>query len=61
MLFIPRGITHRSALCEESEEENVLVELKIAEDIAYVGDAKQGVGDAKQGVGDAKQGVGDAK
>lgn len=39
MLFIPRGITHRSALCEESGEENVLVELKISEDITYVAEA----------------------
>ena len=36
MLFIPRGIAHRSTLCEESEEENVLVELKISEEITYV-------------------------
>jgi oxalate decarboxylase/phosphoglucose isomerase-like protein (cupin superfamily) len=36
MLFIPRGIAHRSTLCEESEEENVLVELKISEEMTYV-------------------------
>ena len=36
MLFIPRGIAHRSTLCEESEEENVLVELKISEELTYV-------------------------
>jgi len=37
MMLIPRGITHRSMLCEESEEENVLVELKISEDLPFVG------------------------
>ena len=36
MLFIPRGIAHRSLLCEESADENVLVELKIAEPVEYV-------------------------
>lgn len=36
MLLIPRGIAHRSALCDESEEENVLVELKISEELNYV-------------------------
>jgi len=40
MLFIPRGIAHRSMLCEESLDENVLVELKIAEELTYVGEAK---------------------
>ena len=40
MLFIPRGIAHRSTLCEESEEENVLVELKIAEELTYVAEDK---------------------
>lgn len=40
MLFIPRGVAHRSTLCEESEEENVLVELKISEELTYV--AEQG-------------------
>lgn len=38
MLLIPRGIGHRSTLCEESGDENVLIELKIAEDLPYVGD-----------------------
>lgn len=38
MLFIPRGIAHRSTLCDESETENVLLELKVAETLAYVGD-----------------------
>jgi len=37
MLFIPRGIAHRSTLCEDSEEENVLLELKVAEPLPYVG------------------------
>lgn len=36
MLFIPKGIAHRSMLCEESSSENVLIELKIADDLAYV-------------------------
>lgn len=36
MLLIPRGIAHRSTLCDESEEENVLVELKIAEELPFV-------------------------
>ena len=40
MLFIPRGIAHRSTLCEESEEENVLVELKISEELTYVAEDK---------------------
>src|SRR5579875_1004302 len=31
MLFIPRGIAHRSRLSEFSAKENVLIELKIAE------------------------------
>ena len=38
MLLIPRGIAHRSTLCDESLEENVLVELKIAEELPYVAD-----------------------
>lgn len=37
MLFIPRGIAHRSALCAQSEAENVLVEIKIAGPVSYVG------------------------
>jgi len=37
MLFIPRGIVHRSKLCDKSAEENILVELKIAEPVEYVG------------------------
>ncbi|SPP92923.1 cupin domain-containing protein [Bradyrhizobium vignae] len=41
MLFIPKGIAHRSMLCEKSLDENVLVELKIADDIEYVGDQQK--------------------
>lgn len=33
MIWIPRGVAHRSRLCDESAEENVLLELKIAEDL----------------------------
>jgi len=40
MLFIPKGIGHRSMLCEDSTDENVLIELKIADDLSYVGDNK---------------------
>lgn len=36
MLLIPRGIAHRSTLCDESEAENVLIELKVAEELSYV-------------------------
>jgi hypothetical protein len=28
-------------LCEDSTDDNVLIELKIADDLAYVGDAKK--------------------
>jgi oxalate decarboxylase/phosphoglucose isomerase-like protein (cupin superfamily) len=38
MLFIPRGIAHRSTLCEDSADENVLIELKVAEELPYVGE-----------------------
>lgn len=38
MIWIPRGVAHRSALCEESAEENVLLELKIREDLTMVVD-----------------------
>jgi mannose-6-phosphate isomerase-like protein (cupin superfamily) len=38
MLFIPKGIAHRSMLCKDSSEENVLIELKVADDLTYVGD-----------------------
>jgi oxalate decarboxylase/phosphoglucose isomerase-like protein (cupin superfamily) len=40
MLFIPKGIGHRSMLCEDSSDENVLIELKIADDLTYVGESK---------------------
>jgi len=40
MIVIPKGITHRSRLCPESAEENVLVELKVRDALTYVGDAK---------------------
>jgi hypothetical protein len=33
MLFIPKGIAHRSMLCDESADENVLVGLKLADDL----------------------------
>jgi len=39
-IIIPKGITHRSMLCEESIEENVLIELKVADELTYVGDSK---------------------
>ena len=34
MLFIPKGSGHRSLLCEDTTGENVLIELKIADEIA---------------------------
>ena len=40
MLFIPKGIGHRSMLCEDSTDDNVLIELKIADELTYVGDNK---------------------
>lgn len=40
MILIPKGITHRSMLCEESEAENVLLELKVRDELVYVGDDK---------------------
>ena len=40
MIVIPKGITHRSALCEESEEENILIELKVRDELTFVGDNK---------------------
>jgi hypothetical protein len=33
MLYIPRGIAHRSTLCEESADENILIELKTKDDL----------------------------
>ena len=40
MLFIPRGIGHRSMLCEDSTDDNVLIELKISDTLTYVGENK---------------------
>lgn len=42
MIWIPRGIAHRSLLCEESLEENVLIEFKIREDLKFVATAGSG-------------------
>jgi len=39
MMMIPRGISHRSMLCDESTNDNVLIELKIFEELKYVGPA----------------------
>ena len=40
VLVIPKGISHRSMLCEESIDENVLIELKCTDKLNYVGDNK---------------------
>jgi hypothetical protein len=40
MIVIPKGITHRSMLCEQSAAENVLIELKCTDKLNYVGDPK---------------------
>ena len=40
MLFIPRGIGHRSLLCDDSTDDNVLIELKISDPLTYVGENK---------------------
>jgi len=37
MILIPRGITHRSFLVDESAKENILLELKISGEITYTG------------------------
>jgi mannose-6-phosphate isomerase-like protein (cupin superfamily) len=37
MMLIPKGITHRSMLCEDSLEENILIELKIREELTFTG------------------------
>jgi aminocarboxymuconate-semialdehyde decarboxylase len=37
ILVIPRGVAHRSALCEDSAAQNVLVEVKVKDDLTYVG------------------------
>lgn len=44
LIWIPRGIAHRSMLCDESAEENVLIEVKVKEDLAYVADEGRGNG-----------------
>lgn len=44
MILIPKGITHRSMLCEESEEENILLELKVRDELTFVGDDRPGSG-----------------
>lgn len=36
MILIPKGITHRSMLCEDSEDENVLIELKVRDSLDFV-------------------------
>ena len=38
MLLIPKGIGHRSMLCEDSTDDNVLIELKIADELTSVGE-----------------------
>jgi len=40
VIVIPKGITHRSRLTAESEEENILIELKVRDKLTYVGDKK---------------------
>jgi hypothetical protein len=40
LIVIPKGITHRSMLCEQSLPENVLIELKCTDKLNYVGDKK---------------------
>ncbi len=40
MMMIPRGIAHRSMLAEESTDDNVLIELKVFEQLTYVGPAE---------------------
>src|SRR5258708_27997789 len=42
MLLIPKGIGHRSMLCEDSTDDNVLIELKIADELTYVGEKQAG-------------------
>lgn len=37
VLVIPRGVAHRSALCDESAEQNILIEVKVRDDLTYVG------------------------
>ena len=40
IMIIPKGITHRSMLCDESEAENILIELKVRDSLKFVGDKK---------------------
>ena len=40
LIVIPKGISHRSMLCDESLEENVLIELKVKDKLNYVGENK---------------------
>ncbi len=40
LIVIPKGISHRSMLCDESIEENVLIELKCKDRLNFVGDNK---------------------
>ena len=40
VIVIPKGISHRSMLCDDSAEENVLIELKVVDKLNYVGDNK---------------------
>jgi len=40
MIVIPKGISHRSMLCEASADENVLIELKCSDKLNYVGEQK---------------------
>jgi quercetin dioxygenase-like cupin family protein len=40
IMIIPKGITHRSMLCDESEPENILIELKVRDSLTFVGDKK---------------------
>jgi mannose-6-phosphate isomerase-like protein (cupin superfamily) len=37
MILIPKGISHRSMLCEQSAEENILLELKVRDELEFVG------------------------
>ena len=39
MILIPKGISHRSMLCEQSAEENILLELKIRDELIFVGES----------------------
>lgn len=41
ILYIPRGIAHRSTLCEESANENILIELKTKDDLGLMVDSER--------------------